>query len=314
VRWVTLLGLLSATAPAVAKPAPEVSTFWREIVEPHADQVRVLKEKARNAMLQADVAAKDTDAEWAVDQRRKFYTAALDLLRHAHQLAPDNTEVLAMIGRAAEELGKIREATQALETVIRILGPDKAPSDVTGRLGAIYLRAGDRDRAIRWLRYAQTPIGPNAAAVVHLANALAARGEMNAALDTLQNALPARSVGYFYTPDVTLIAFALAVVYDRDEQPASALETLEHMQTTLTSQYAQQVGSELYKLRFAPAEDEHYYRGLLYESLGHYIEARAEWALYAASGESPWRPRALDHIAAIDKRQIKIKPLPVRRP
>jgi hypothetical protein len=53
-------------------------------------------------------------------------------------------------------------------------------------------------------------------------------------------------------------------------------------------------------MRFAPAEDRHYYYGLLYEAAGHYTEARAEWALYAAAGNATYRRRALEHIAAID--------------
>jgi len=53
-------------------------------------------------------------------------------------------------------------------------------------------------------------------------------------------------------------------------------------------------------LRFSPAEDQHYYQGLLYEAMDHYVEARASFALYAASGDTPWRDRALDHVRAID--------------
>ena len=63
-------------------------------------------------------------------------------------------------------------------------------------------------------------------------------------------------------------------------------------------------------MRFAPAEDRHYFYGLLYESAGNYVEARAEWALYAASGESPWRARALDHIHAIDAQRTAPKAKP----
>jgi tetratricopeptide (TPR) repeat protein len=310
VRWVTLSLLAAMATPAPGKPPArdkEPNTFWRRAVEPHADRVKVLRDKARNAMQAADTAAREHDAEWAVDQRQRFYTDAYNLLRQARRLAPENPDVLGLFARAAEELGKIHEAIEALETSIKLTGPDKAASETLGRLGGIYLRMGDRDTAIRWLRHAQTPNNANPSAIVHLATALASRGEMSAAFDALQNALPARSVGYYYTPDLTLIAFTLAVVYDRDEQHGAAFEVLEHMQTTLTAQYAQQVGTELFKHRFSPAEDEHYFRGLLYESLGHFTEARAAWSLYAASGDARWRSRALEHIAAIDK-QRRMKP------
>ena len=54
------------------------------------------------------------------------------------------------------------------------------------------------------------------------------------------------------------------------------------------------------ELRFAPAEDEYYYQALLYEALGAYTEARAEWSLYAAVPDAPWRHRALEHVRALD--------------
>jgi hypothetical protein len=64
-------------------------------------------------------------------------------------------------------------------------------------------------------------------------------------------------------------------------------------------------------MRFLPPEDLHYYRALLYESVDRYVEARAEWALYAAAGQPTYRGRALDHIAAIDaQRRADPRPKP----
>jgi len=287
--------------PVAPRPAPAANRddFWREVIEPHGDEVRDLLGKARNVMRQPDEAML-TDAEWAVDQRMRFFRDAYNLLRYAHKLSPENTDVLALLGRTADELGKTREAIDALEASVRVTGADKAGAEVTGRLGAIYLRLGNRDTAIRYLRAAQGPINPGTAeSLVHLANALAARGEVASAIDTLQNVLPTGSLGY-YGQDVALVAFSLAVIYDRDEQRSAAFEVLDHMQAAFQQQYWPHVQGELAKMRFAPAEDQHYYLGLLYESLGHYAEARAEWALYAVSTDSAWRGRALDHIAAID--------------
>ncbi|HEY5952271.1 MAG TPA: hypothetical protein VIV40_42530, partial [Kofleriaceae bacterium] len=99
----------------------------------------------------------------------------------------------------------------------------------------------------------------------------------------------------------TLVSFALAVQYDRDEQRGAAFEVLDKMQNTLQGQLGAMVQNVLAGMRFAPAEDRHYYYGLLYEAAGHYTEARAEWALYAAAGNLPYRRRALEHIEAIDE-------------
>jgi len=305
VRWLCLAVLVVTVSRGDARPAPPAPPapeggFWREVIEPNGDQVRVLVGKAKNAMRQPDDALM-TDSDWAVEQRMRFFRDAYNLLRYARKLSPDNTEVLGLLGRAADELGKTREAIEALEACVKVTGPDKAGSEVTGRLGAIYLWLGQRDSAIRYLRFAQGPLNVNTAqALVHLANGLAARGEVTAAVDTLQNVLPLTALGAYYSTEVSLVAFSLAVIYDRDEQRAAAFEVLDHMQASLQQQYSVQLQNELAKMRFAPAEDQHYYLGLLYESLGQYTEARAEWALYAASGDSPWRSRALNHIVAID--------------
>jgi hypothetical protein len=137
--------------------------------------------------------------------------------------------------------------------------------------------------------------------VVYLSTALAARGEIVPAIEALQRSIPT-SMGYF-NPEATLISFALAVLYDRDEQRGAAYHVLDQMQGNLNTMYTTQLEPQLTKFRFVPAEDKHYYLALFYESIGHYIEARAEWAHYAAAGDTPWRGRALDHISAIDKQR-----------
>ncbi|MEJ7597644.1 MAG: tetratricopeptide repeat protein [Kofleriaceae bacterium] len=311
-RWV-VLGLVMLPLAGEAKPEPppppardpSYSRFWSEVVEPNGKQVAAILDRVDKLLQQPD-AALQSDTDWAVDQRQHYFDDALGLLQSARALSPRNAEVLAQLGRVADELGKTREAIEALEASIRITGPENV-SKVTGRLGAIYLRLGQLDPAIRWLRFAQGPLNPiTAHSLVHLANALALRGEMIPAIETLSNALPSHALGY-YQEDVTLASFALAVIYDRDEQRGAAFDVLANLQTTLQQQYANQLQIQLAKMRFAPAEDQHYYQALLYESQGHYIEARAEWALYAASGDTPWRPRALGHIAAIDAQRRTLR-------
>ena len=307
-RWAILCAVLGAAIPADAKrsPPPEEAApdqsgdFWREVVEPNGDRVRALLDKARQSLGSIENGYMG-DSDWAVDQRMKLYRDAYNLMKHARKLSPDNTDVLALLGRTADELGKTRESIEALEACVKLLGPDRAGAEVTGRLGSIYLRLGERDTAIRWLRYAQGPLhAQNTHALVHLANAFAARGEISAAVDTLLAVMPQSFNMYNYMNEGTIVAFALALIYDRDEQRGAAFEVLEKMQSQMQTAYAQTVSNDIAKLRFAPPEDQHYYQALLYESVGHYIEARAEWALYAASTDSPWRARALDHIAAID--------------
>ena len=309
-RWPLLVVVSLAAGQVQARPPrphddPGASALWRDVIEPHGVEVAALLTRARTAMTKL---ADSSDVGPA--RRMRFAGEAYGLLRHAHKLSPDNPEVLNLLGHAADELGKTREAIEALEACVRLQGPERAGSDVTGRLGTIYLRLGKLDDAVRWLRGAQgsVAITDNAIAAVHLATALAGRGEMADAIDVLANALPAQS-NYFNDP-IALVSLSLAVHYDRDEQRSAAFEVLDRMQATLQQELGQFSQRALAAMQFAPAEDEYYYRGLLYETLGDYPEARAEWALYAAVTDAPWRRRALEHIAAIDAQRTAPPQLP----
>ena len=268
------------------------------MIDPHGDEVGQIVGKVREVLQRPDQAIANGDAEWAVEQRTKFYRDARNMLAYARKLSPQNIEVLGLLGRVSDELGDTKAAVEALEACARIAG-DKTPIDVAGRLGAIQIRLDNLDAALKWLRLAQAPLSNvSAASIVNLASVLAVKGDTVKAIDTLAGAIPPSMLGNL--SDITFASFALAVLYDRDEQRAAAFAVLDQMQSTLQQAYASNVQTELAKFRFPVAEDLHYYRGLLYESLGQYVEARAEWAHYAAAGESPWRARALDHITAID--------------
>ncbi len=315
-----LLMALPVEAKPPARPASppretERADFWRELLEPHGDEVHVIVQKATQALQSADTGLSG-DYDPTGQERAHFYREVLGMLRYAHRLAPENLDVLRLLGQCADELGKTREALDALETAVRLVGVDKAGVEVTGRLGAIYLRLGRGDDALRYLRAAQGPLVParpiTASTLVHLSNLLAARGKTGDAIDVLANAMPVNPP--YYSTEMVLIAFALAVQYDRDEQRGAAFEVLDHMQNQLTTSFGATVQNGLATMRFAPAEDQHYYLGLLYEVMGNYTEARAEWMLYAASGDLPYRARALDHVAAIDsERRAPSSPMQLGR-
>lgn len=287
--------------PPQPPPDPDRGNFWRDMLTPHKDEIDMILLKARQAISTADMALY-SDYDPTGLERARFYREVYGILRYARRLAPDNLEILRLLGQTADEHGKTREAIEAFQAAIDVAGVDNAGIEATGRLGMIYLRLGKLDEAVRYLRAAQMPVTAGqpltAHVVVHLSNALAARGQMTEAIDVLANNIPA-SVQY-YPNELTLVAFALAVQYDRDEQRGAAFEVLDRMQNTLQGQLVAMVQNVLAGMRFAPAEDRHYYYGLLYEAAGHYTEARAEWALYAAVGDAPYHRRALEHIAAID--------------
>ena len=308
VRRLLALVLVLAAARAEARPRPppepaqpeEKADFWREVLEPHSDEVRRIVTLANQYMQQGDIALFG-DYDPTGNQRAVYYKTAYGMLRYAHRRSPDNIDVLRLLGQSADELGKTHEAIEAFETAVKLAGADQTMPELAGRLGSIYLRLGRVDDAIRFLRLAQSTVTPGrpatATAVVHLSNALAARGDMGSAIDVLATAVPATIT--YYANEYTLVTFALAVQYDRDEQRGEAFDVLDHMQTQLTSSMGATVQNALGMMRFAPAEDQHYYQALLYEVMGSYTEARTEWALYAAA-DMPYRTRALEHIAAID--------------
>jgi tetratricopeptide (TPR) repeat protein len=298
VRWLCIVALWLAYGRADARPGTpareDTSDFWRDIIEPHSAAVTAIVAKARTALEKAS----ESDGD-GVEQRTRSLGEAYGMLRHARKLSPENVEVLTLLGLAADELGKTRQALDALDACVQLAG-DRTSGEVAGRLGMIYLRLGKLDDAVRWLRTAQGPIASSdhAVAAVQLATALAARGEMPDAIDVLANALPAQS--NYFTEPVALVSFALAVHYDRDEQRSAAFDVLDRMQAALQQELGPLAQRALAGMRFAPAEDQYYYQALLYETLGHYTEARAEWALYASLADAPWRGRALDHLQAID--------------
>jgi tetratricopeptide (TPR) repeat protein len=292
-------------------PDPERGNFWRDMIAPHQAEVSTILFKVRAALNQAD-SALASDYDPAGQERLRFYREVLGALRYARKLQPDNVDVLRLLAQTSDELGLTRQAIEALQAAIDVTGTAKAPADLTGRLGIIYLRLGKLDDALRYLRLAQGPVTPGqpltAQVLVHLSNALAQRGQVGEAIDTLANAVPLSAP--YYSTEAALVAFALAVQYDRDEQHGAAFEVLDRMQTVLQGQMAALVQTALASMRFAPAEDQHYYLGLLYEAVGSYSEARAEWALYAAAPGLPYRGRALDHITAIDAMRRAAPPAP----
>jgi tetratricopeptide (TPR) repeat protein len=312
-------------ATPMAPPVdPDRGNFWREITEPHKEEVNVILFKAKQAINQADNSLA-ADYDPTGEGRQKIYREVNGMLRYARRLAPDNLEVLKLYGQTSDAIGKTRQAMEVFQSAIDQVGPEKAGIEITGRLGEIYLRLGQLDDAIRYLRIAQGPIVPGqpitGQILVHLSSALAQRGLASDAIEVLSNALPTNPP--YYSNEMQVVAFALAVMYDRDEQRTAAFETLDHLRAALQDQLGPMVQNALATLRYAPAEDEQYYLGLLYEATDSYAEARVEFALYAAAGDLMYRRRALDHIAAIDARprvapltpkQLRLKRLQLLQP
>ncbi|HEY0251599.1 MAG TPA: hypothetical protein VGC41_08730, partial [Kofleriaceae bacterium] len=142
-RLVLALVLSSASARAevaYAPPEPPVDpdrgNFWRDLAEPHKDEITTILWKARTAMQQGDLTL-IADYDPTGQARQKLYGELYGMLRYAKKLAPDNLEVLKLYAQVADTIGKTRQAMDALHAVIDLVGTEKAGVEVTGRLGEI---------------------------------------------------------------------------------------------------------------------------------------------------------------------------------
>lgn len=286
-RPVLALALLLAAGPAAATPVAPATDIWTEMLDPHGAEVERLIARAQDLL----------DG----NEHARRPAAAYRVLQRAHALAPEDVQVLELLGTTADELGRVPEALEALAACARLAG-DRVQPEVTAQLGAIYLRLGRLDDAVRWLERAQGPTYHNrhaeahGAAAIDLAAALVARGDMASAIDRVSHALPGAQRDQ---PEQTaLVAFALAVLYDRDEQPAAAFAVLDRLSSAHVLDV--ELRRRMARHRFVPAEDQLYFEALYHEALGARTEARADWALYAAIPDAAWRARALEHIRLID--------------
>lgn len=313
-RWsLPAIALLLTSGAALAHPHQDAAQpdddgdFWRDLLEPHAAEVASLVERASSLLDEATTI--DAEASGDVDRRERRLARAQGMLDHARALSPEQPDVLRVLGLTLDAMGRTGEAIELLERAARLAPLERVHTEVADRLGVIALRRGRPDDALRWLRTAAASRGPGGwiAPVVHLAGALTARGELTAAIELLRDR-QARP-GTTPTPEELQAGLALAVAYDRDEQPGAAFAVLDRMQPAALNPPSpnfdgETVARPLRAMGFAPAEDEYYYLAMLDETGGHYLAARARWVSYASIPGVAWRRRALDHIAQIDARKL----------
>ncbi len=282
--------------------------FWLDVITPHHKEIDALVTKAATAVTAADAAVAAGGVDWAHDELRTAFGA----MTYARSVAPDNVDVLAAYATVCDRLGRTDDAVAALQRALTLSG--EVPRSITGQLGTIYLRRGQLDDAIHYLELAQGGTDEDDAQyTIALSNALALRGRSREATDVLLDSVP---LDFAASPTTggTMLELALAVRYDRIEQRSAAFETIDRISVAMQGQeLLQYLESALGAMRFAPAADQHYYLGMVYEVSGFGIEARTEFALYAATAGAPYRKRALDHIAALDQasRAAAIAPPPI---
>lgn len=308
-----LLGMRVPAVAAADRPAPrshlsgkERQDFWGWLIDPHRTEVDGILKIARDNWQQAAADSMDHDAgsrsPARAERRRRLLADAEGMLRYALRLAPGRADVLRELALVQDE-NEVPAAQQSLERYLAAEIPERISAEPRVRLGRWYARQRRFGDATVQLRLALgspgTDPGLRSQALHLLATVLMHSDRLAEAIDLLRSATQ--------TSPSPPTLFALAVAYDRDEQITRALETLESMRAMSTPAFADVlVQSENRRpVVFVPPWERHYYAALQYELLGFLPEARSEWQAYIRCDEAPYRERARQHLALVDRLAIE---------
>jgi tetratricopeptide (TPR) repeat protein len=288
-------GLALALAPAWAGPPwpaehgprdvdevdPGVEdSFWANVVDPERARYAALIELALHQLADPDRSKRDLGEA---------------TLRDAVALAPDRPLAHLWLGRALA--GRADHAGCALElATVRRLDPRFTPPSgdwpqpwgIELELGLCQARAGALHAAERTFAAIIERGVEEVAVLERLADVRMAQGRLDEAQVALERAR--RREPLAAGPD-----FALAVSYDREDDPTRVREHLERA----TGRDPRLLQLAPTTRPYAPLGDEHYYAGVALEYLGARSRALFHFRRYAAAGESPWGQRARAHLVAL---------------
>jgi tetratricopeptide (TPR) repeat protein len=317
-----LLALVAAGAGRAAAEAPppvdldlppdfddeseQKSDFWEKALEPSKQKYEELIAKAVELVKQSDKASRDL---------------ATTYLRDAVKLAPDRPLAHMWLGRVEGQNGNhaacAQEIARALDADPKFIPPsnpylegDVAGAEWAGRYELALCRAqsADYEGAIDGLRRILAGGGAAEAAAGyvhwHLGESYMALGRLDEALASLQQA-------YRLLPYAANISFALAVAYDRDEEPTQSRDALSR---ALEREPRVSTSSLLSSSRiWIPADDQHYYLGLAYLGAGEAPRALYHLRRYiSTTGEGMWTARARAHLETAQAGAVAGKDLAIR--
>lgn len=286
--------------------AEQKSDFWERALEPARQKVDDLVDKAVLQIKQGDQTARDLGIRY---------------LRDAVKLAPDLPLAHLWLGRAEGQNGNYaacaQEIARALDADPKFV-PPAAPWSETGdagwggryELALCRAQAGDFEAAVDGLRRILADgtgsAEPDKVALVHLR-----LGESYMALGRLDEALGSLQQASRLAPWNVNISFALAVAFDRDEDPTSSRDA---MARALEREPRVSSGSLYASGRaWIPPEDQSYYLGLAYLASGEAPRALYYLRRYlAATGEGMWTARARGHLEVAQAAAIAGRDLTMR--
>jgi tetratricopeptide (TPR) repeat protein len=261
-------------------------------------------------------------------RRRAELDAALARLERAAELAPDDPEVLYLMGRTLmvwEQPGPLwscltlrreRDAIAVLTRLSRV-APEFRPQDVAFDLGVLHTRVHDFDAAAReYERAVALSLDERDTAVArsNLAEVTMLAGRVERALGHYRRAIEVSSGGR----DYLLASWGLAVALDRLGEHASAIEQAGRALSA--------GGGTMRVLRsddvfYEPEHEVHYYEGLGHEALAErddaeraaaLAQAASSWQEYLAA-EPPDTPFAATASANLERVRAAIEALAQRK-
>jgi len=271
------------------KAAEEHSDFWERALEPDRGRYDVLLARARRLV----------DGRTTQD-----LIGAVEILDAAIHLLPDAPDAHYLRGWA-HELAQDWPACADDYAAVAARDPDFEPAPnprvrggLADGLGVCLARAGRFEDAEEVLEQATAAGATSAGVWLHLGEVDMALGRLDDAIAALDGALKlARS------NDHPAIHWLRAMAFDRARQPSDAADAAD------TAIRADPSLSRVLNpaLPSAPVEDAFYLAGLAFEAHNELRPASPERALLyfreylARSGKTPWKKRAEEHLAALQK-------------
>ena len=291
-------------------PGKAGQAFWSWLLDPHEAEIKLILRKVtenRTRAASMELLPYDYGAQFSparAEIRAELLADAEGMLRYGLELSPDNIDLKRELAIVADE-NERPGAQAALERYLADEVPERISPDARVRLGRWYARQRRFGDALVQLRQAlggRPEHRTRTQAVLLLSSILMHTGRLAEAIDLLRGHVASAAFGYYGWEPLTL--FALAVAYDRDEQISLAHEIL----TRIVSAGQDQLMNVLHdgnippnRNPLVPPIERHYFAALQYEALGFLPEARAEWQAYAVAEDAPYRDRAEQHVAHVDR-------------
>lgn len=287
---------VSLGAPADTDAKPE-QNFWERVLITKDREIADALSHAKDLYQSAQRAVQSEDEETL---RRRMLREARGMLAFALRLRPEHREVLERMAMVEEASGRVAQAIGYYEQVYARTNKDPMSGDACVRFGLLLARADQHRRAIEVLQRCMNMHaagGPltralRSSGLINLSNLYAAEGQLEEAIELLERERVGRQTG--------ILAFALVVLCDKDQQINRAFELLQY-QRHMDERFVLTLIRELGAMPMVPAEDRHYFTALLLEARGSLPEAREEWHHYIRSRHGArYAERARQHLEAID--------------